>query len=67
MIELNLPAKMWRFVIEAVEFRIDTYEQQMANDNLSEDEFSDISNDTQLLRSAKQYLDEKNTEYLKRL
>jgi hypothetical protein len=66
MIELNLPAKMLHFVIEAVEFRIHTYEQQMASHNLTEDEFSDIANDTQLLRSTKQYLDEKNREYLEK-
>jgi hypothetical protein len=56
MIKLELPAKMLRFVIDAVEERIAGYSRALADASLSEDELADIGNDRMLLMSAVDYL-----------
>jgi hypothetical protein len=63
MITLELPAKMLRFLIEAVEFRIAAYAKDVAENVLSENEVSDISNDAALLRSLTIELRRKDTEW----
>jgi hypothetical protein len=63
MIKLELPAKMLRFLIEAVEFRIAAYARDIAEKALSEDEISDISNDAVLLRSLTTELHRKDNEW----
>jgi hypothetical protein len=63
MITLELPAKMLRFLIEAVEFRIAAYAKDVAENALSEDEISDISNDAALLRSLTTELRRKDNEW----
>jgi hypothetical protein len=49
MIKLDLSAKMLRFLIEAVDFRVAAYRVEAASGALDEDALSDISNDTALL------------------
>lgn len=48
---VDLGWKGARFTLEAVDFRIKSYEKMLKNDNLSEDEISDIQNDMMLLKS----------------
>jgi hypothetical protein len=63
MITLELPAKMLRFLIEAVEFRIAAYAREVIEKALGEDEISDISNDAALLRSLTTELRRKDNEW----
>jgi hypothetical protein len=56
MIKLELPAKMLRFVIDAVEHRIAAYSRDLAEAILSDDELADIGNDRMVLMSALNYL-----------
>jgi hypothetical protein len=63
MITLELPAKMLRFLIEAVEFRIAAYAKDIVEKALSENEVSDISNDAALLRSLATELRRKDNEW----
>jgi hypothetical protein len=63
MIKLELPAKMLRFLIEAVEFRIAAYAKDVAENVLDENEVSDISNDAALLRSLTTELRRKDNEW----
>jgi hypothetical protein len=65
MIKLELPAKMLRFLIEAVEFRIAGYAKDVAENTLSENEVSDFSNDAALLRSLTIELRRKDNEWAK--
>jgi hypothetical protein len=52
MIKLELSAKSLLFTIAALEFQIQANATRLSAQNLSEDETSDLSNDTMLLRST---------------
>lgn len=51
MIQLDLSAKMLRFTIEALEFRIAAYRAEAASGVLDDDALADIGNDTALLNA----------------
>jgi hypothetical protein len=48
---MNLSPKAMRFIAEALEFRIAAYQSQLDSETLSEDEVSDITNDSMFLES----------------
>ena len=48
-IELSLPLKHARFVLEAIDFRLETWKKAVESAELDEDEISDIDNDSMLL------------------
>jgi hypothetical protein len=52
MPQVELSAKMLRFLIEAVDFRIKAWRAQVLSGTLDEDALSDISNDMALLRTV---------------
>ena len=54
-----LCAKPFRIAIEALDFRIKAYEQQIIDENATEDEISDMNNDSQLLQVIKKDLESK--------
>jgi hypothetical protein len=56
---LRLSDKMLRFVIDAVEFRIAAFAEEIANPQSSEDAVADAGNDRMLLVSALAYLRER--------
>ena len=45
-----------QFIIEAIEFRIETYQEHLNNEELDEDEASDIGNDCGFLEALRQDL-----------
>ncbi|MBD2303423.1 hypothetical protein H6G80_07505 [Nostoc sp. FACHB-87] len=53
---MNFSPKATRFIVEAIEYRIDAYQKQLEADNLSDDEISDITNDMMFLESLLQEL-----------
>ncbi|MBE9054325.1 hypothetical protein IQ243_28840 [Nostocales cyanobacterium LEGE 11386] len=53
---MNLSPKAVRFLIEALEFRIAAYQVQLDEQDLSEDEASEITNDMMFLESLLQEL-----------
>ncbi|NJL41183.1 MAG: hypothetical protein HC899_34010 [Leptolyngbyaceae cyanobacterium SM1_4_3] len=53
---MDLSPKAIRFIVEALEFRIAAYQQQIENEALDEDELSDIGNDVMFLQSLLQAL-----------
>jgi hypothetical protein len=57
---LRLSDKMLRFVIDAVEFRIAAFAEDIANPQSSEDAVADAGNDRMLLVSALAYLRERD-------
>ena len=52
----NLSPKAIRFLVEALEFRIAAYQNQIEKQELSEDETSDVTNDLMFLESLLQEL-----------
>lgn len=53
---MNFSPKAIRFIVEAIEYRIETYQKQLETENLNEDEISDITNDMMFLESLSQEL-----------
>jgi hypothetical protein len=52
----NLSPKAMRSIAEAIEFRIAAYQSQLDSEELSEDEVSDVTNDSMFLESLLQDL-----------
>ncbi|MEH2176830.1 MAG: hypothetical protein V7K53_14905 [Nostoc sp.] len=48
---MNFSPKAIRFIVEALEYRIEAYQKQLERENLNDDEVSDISNDMMFLES----------------
>ena len=42
---MNFSPKAIRFIVEALEYRIEAYQKQLETENLNDDEVSDITND----------------------
>ena len=53
---MNLSPKAMRSISEALEFRIAAYQNQLNSEELSEDEISDVTNDSMFLKSLLQNL-----------
>lgn len=53
---MNLSPKAIRFIIEALDYRIEAYQEHLKVDTLEEDEASDITNDALFLESLRQEL-----------
>ncbi len=53
---MNLSPKAMRSIAEAIEFRIAAYQNRLDSEGLSEDEISDITNDSMFLESLLQDL-----------
>ena len=53
----DLSGKSLDFTIEAIEYRIKAYQKHMEDKNLSEDDYSDMANDSMVLETIKQYLE----------
>jgi hypothetical protein len=53
---MNLSPKAMRSIVEALEFRIAAYQSQLDSEELSEDEISDLTNDSMFLESLLQDL-----------
>jgi hypothetical protein len=51
---MNLSPKAMRSIAEALEFQIAAYQSQLDSETLSEDEVSDIANDSMFLESLLQ-------------
>lgn len=51
-----LSFKDLQFIIEAIEFRIETYQEHLNDEDLDEDEASDIGNDCGFLEALRQDL-----------
>lgn len=50
-ITISLPWKFWQFVAEAIEYRINVYEQELTQIS-DEDRISEIQNDLPLLKMS---------------
>lgn len=55
-IHIELESKELKFVIEAVEFQIDFYDNKLKESDIDEDEAADIENDRMLLQMINDYL-----------
>jgi hypothetical protein len=53
---MNLSPKAMRSIVESLEFRITAYQNQLDMEVLSEDEISDLTNDSMFLESLLQEL-----------
>ncbi|MBD6619205.1 hypothetical protein FNW02_26105 [Komarekiella sp. 'clone 1'] len=53
---MNFSLKAIRFIVEALEYRIEAYQKQLKTEYLNEDEVSDITNDMMFLESLSQEL-----------
>ena len=53
---MNLSPKAMRSIAEALEFRIAAYQSQLDSEELSEDEVSELANDSMFLKSLLQDL-----------
>lgn len=53
---MNLSPKAIRFIIEALDYRIEAYQERLKVETLDEDEASDITNDALFLESLRQEL-----------
>ncbi|WP_288775478.1 hypothetical protein [uncultured Psychrobacter sp.] len=58
-IELSLPLKHARFVLQAIDFRLETWKKAVESGELDEDEISDINNDSMLLQGVRDELETK--------
>ena len=58
-IELSLPLKHARFVLQAIDFRLETWKKAVESAELDEDEISDINNDSMLLQGVRDELETK--------
>ena len=62
-IGLILPLKHTRFVLQAVDFRLETWKKAVESGELDEDEISDINNDSMLLQDVRDELETKLAAY----
>ncbi|MBN3910707.1 MAG: hypothetical protein ACYTXT_33660 [Nostoc sp.] len=53
---MNFSPKAIRFIVEALEYRIEAYQKQLETENLNDDEASDMTNDMMFLESLSQEL-----------
>lgn len=53
---MTLSSKALRFLIEALDYRIQAYKAQLDSDSLHEDDASDIGNDAMYLETLRQEL-----------
>jgi hypothetical protein len=53
---MNLSPKALRYTVEALEYRVAAYEQQLENTDLDEDQIADLNNDLMFLESLLQDL-----------
>jgi hypothetical protein len=53
---MNLSPKALRFIIEALDYRIQAYQEQLDSDSLDEDTASDIGNDAMYLEALREDL-----------
>lgn len=53
---MNLSPKAVRFIIEALDYRIQAYQEQLDSELLDEDTASDIGNDAMYLETLRQEL-----------
>jgi hypothetical protein len=53
---MNLSPKALRYTVEALEYRVAAYEQQLENTDLDEDQVADLNNDVMFLESLLQDL-----------
>jgi hypothetical protein len=53
---MNLSLKALRFMVEALEYRVAAYEQQLETSDFQEDEAADVTNDLMFLESLLQDL-----------
>jgi hypothetical protein len=53
---VNFSPKAIRFIVEAIEYRIEAYQKQLETEYLNENEVSDITNDMMFLESLSQEL-----------
>jgi hypothetical protein len=53
---VNFSPKAIRFIVEALEYRIEAYEKELETENLNDDEASDMTNDMMFLESLSQEL-----------
>ncbi|MEH2317329.1 hypothetical protein [Nostoc sp.] len=53
---MNFSPKAIRFIVEALEYRIEAYQKQLETENLNDDEVSDVTNDMMFLESLSQEL-----------
>ena len=58
-IELSLPLKHAHFVLQAIDFRLETWKKAVESGELDEDEISDINNDSMLLQGVRDELETK--------
>jgi hypothetical protein len=56
---VNFSPKAIRFIVEALEYRVEAYQKQLETEDLNDDDVSDITNDMMFLESLAQEL--KNT------
>lgn len=52
--KIELSAKMIELLIDAINFRLQAYDAEMSDNKISEDRYSDIGNDAQLLKIIKE-------------
>ncbi|WP_375494271.1 hypothetical protein [uncultured Nostoc sp.] len=53
---MNFSPKAIRFIVEALEYKIEAYQKRLETENLNDDEVSDITNDMMFLESLSQEL-----------
>jgi hypothetical protein len=53
---MNLSAKATQFILEALEYRIKAYQDQIETDELDDDTAADVTNDLMYLQSLQQEL-----------
>jgi putative heme degradation protein len=58
VLNMELSPKAVRYMMEALEFRIDAYQKQLEMENIDDDEASDITHDMMFLQSLFQALSE---------
>lgn len=51
---MELSPKAIRFIIEALDYRINAYQERLKLENLDEDEISDITNDFMFLEALRE-------------
>jgi hypothetical protein len=51
---VELSPKAIRFIIEALDYRINAYQERLKLENLDEDEISDITNDFMFLEALRE-------------
>lgn len=51
---MELSPKAIRFIIDALDYRINRYQERLKLENLNEDEISDITNDSMFLEALRE-------------